>query len=197
MRTLKFTLMATLALAFSVATAQAASVDIIWQGSGTGTTTATSSTTITGDIVLTIGTADTAIGGVGAGLEISADSSNATILSSTQATLAGWMALGAPTIGNPHSENIIGEGDLFGSGATIAAGTSVTLGTITVHVDGGGATVLMGLTGVGDDIIASTAGGSVAGQYTFGGGQIIPEPTTASLLGLGLIGLTMAGRRRS
>jgi hypothetical protein len=189
--------MVALTLALGVATASASSVDVIWQVGGTGTTTVTASSVITGNIVLTIGGGDTGIGAKGAGIELSADATpGATITGFTMTTLAGWIGFPLGAVVNPHSENVNAQGDLFGFGASLAPGSSTIIGTITVHA-GATSTVIVSTSGPGDDLIANTVGGSVKGQFSFGGGNIIvPEPTTASLLGLGLIGLTVAGRQR-
>lgn len=82
-------------------------------------------------------------------------------------------------------------GDVAGAGAQ--AGATYTLGTVQITV------------GAGDTI--NPYFGSLAGFVTFTsfntlgpngpltGVTIIPEPTTASLLGLGIVGLVVAGRR--
>lgn len=195
MRTLKLTLMVALALALGATTASASSVDVIWQVSNSGTTTVTASSTITGNIVISVGGSDTAVAGTGAVLELSADAVGASILGATQTVLANWIGLGVPTIGPAHSENVIAQGDLFGFGVGVQPGTSAVIGTITVHATTGGS-VVVSATGPADDIIGA-GGASLLGQFSFGGGNIVvPEPTTASLLGLGLIGLTVAGRQR-
>ena len=200
MRTLKLTLLAALTLVLGAATASASSVDVIWQISGTNTTiVASASSIVTGNIILTVGVADTAIGGVGAGIELSADyGPSASVVGSVQTVLTSWFPLATgPDDGISHYENVLAQGDLFGSGVSLMPGTSTVLGTITVHVGNAPLhSVTVSNSGLGDDII--TAGGvSLLGQFTFGAGTIthIPEPTTASLLGLGLLGLTVAGRQ--
>jgi hypothetical protein len=210
MRTLRLILMAALALALGAATASASSVDVIWQVSGTATTTVLDSAVVTGDIVMTIGATDTPIGGAGASWEMSADfGPNISYVASTSLTPAGWF----PLLPNPtwtdssHAENVLAAGDLYGTGVVLGQGSVTLIGTITVHAGAAGGTVLvsaLNLLGTGpgppafgaDNIFASTAAGSVVGEFTFGAGVVnVPEPTTASLLGLGLLGLTVAGRR--
>jgi hypothetical protein len=182
--------LAVTALALGASAANAASVDVIWQN-GTATTTVAPSATVTGDIFLT---PTTPLAGAGSVIELSADSSGVTTLAAVQDTsVTGWFNLGSATIGNPHSENVIAQGDLLGSGA-VAATTHI--GTITVQAGATNGTITVQASGPGDDIFAGA--NSVLGQYVFNPGNVIvPEPTTASLLGLGLIGLTVAGRRRS
>jgi len=94
----------------------------------------------------------------------------------------------------------------------IAAHGAVKIGSITFHVTAALTDGLFDISGcydctafgpTGDGSVGSGAGttGGVfdPGTTTFNGAQInvIPEPTTASLLGLGLLGLTVSGRRRS
>jgi hypothetical protein len=211
MRIFKLTLVAALALAFGAATASASSVNVIWQVSETGTTTVAASATITADVVMTIGAEDTAIGGAGAGIELSADFTGVSYVASSSPVPAGWF----PLLPNPtwtsatHAENTQAAGDLYGTGVILGPGSSTVLGTITVHVGASGGSVTVSAlnmlgTGPGppaygaDDVFASTLIGSVMGEFTFGAGNIVvPEPTTASLLGLGLLGLTVAGRKRN
>jgi hypothetical protein len=193
--------MATLALAFSVATAQASSVNVIWQGSGTATTLVpTSTVSVTGNIVLTIGAGDSQMGGGGGGavIELSADSTGGvTITGHSQTTLTGWINLGPSPPADPHSENVQSQGDLLGYGQIVLPGASVIIGTITVHVNGGASGTVTVSNSGGADVIFGNSVTDITGQFTWGAGTvIIPEPTTASLLGLGLFGLTVAGRRR-
>lgn len=72
------------------------------------------------------------------------------------------------------------------------------LATLTFEAVGAGTSAISGLIAQGDDVTVS--GASVAGSVTFGPGQtmeVVPEPGTALLMGLGLAGLTAAGRRKA
>jgi hypothetical protein len=70
-------------------------------------------------------------------------------------------------------------------------GGTFTIGTIEITV-GAGNTIDPFFT-LADGVV-TTSGTSIATTLT--GVTIIPEPTTASLLGLGIAGLVLAGRRR-
>lgn len=81
---------------------------------------------------------------------------------------------------------------------TAAPAFSVTLGTVTFTLNGtGGVISVLGSAGgtiIGNEAFVNVADSSGLGTFTI---VPIPEPTTASLLGLGLLGLTVAGRRRN
>lgn len=74
---------------------------------------------------------------------------------------------------------------------TPVAGGTYTIGTFEVTVAAGN-TIAPFLTG--SDGIAAVGGGSVATTLS-SAITIVPEPTTAALLGLGLAGLVVVGRR--
>lgn len=85
-------------------------------------------------------------------------------------------------------------------GATRATGNGIFLATIVFHIEGAG-------DGLGEINLSLTSGGNlfrvngsdIGGSVTLGPGVsvVTPEPTTAILVGLGLVGLGVAGRRRS
>jgi hypothetical protein len=129
------------------------------------------------------------------------------VLATSQITPAGWFALGAPVDdGISHVENIFAAGDLFGAGAVMPPGSVTVLGTITIHVGvdpGGGHSVLVGATSIGDDIIANSAIFSILNEFTFGagtithaGGTVVPEPNAAILFGIGSLVVADGLRRR-
>jgi hypothetical protein len=80
------------------------------------------------------------------------------------------------------------------------AGNCTTLGTAAFILSGTGGIIAVGGVGMpGGTSILDGAFLDIAGNtalVSLGSFTIIPEPTTASLLGLGLLGLTVAGRSR-
>ena len=194
MRTLKLTMMVALAFALGAVNANEASINIVWAGGST--TTEAASTSVTGNIVMTT---TSALNGAGAGIGLSADSTGDVLMNgSTDSSvgISGWLSLAPVPAAGTHTTGVLSSGDLFGSGAGFAAGTTYTIGTITVNAGANGGTVSIGTTSVGDDIIGA-AGQSYLSEYNFGAGTVVvPEPTTASLIGLGLLGLSIAGRNR-
>jgi hypothetical protein len=93
------------------------------------------------------------------------------------------------------------DATFVGGNAPCIYGACTSLGTITLTLTGAGGVIDTGLIlqpmpfGT---TIQSGAGNNVTGTASLGTFTVhgVPEPTTASLLGLGLIGLTVAGRRR-
>jgi len=82
---------------------------------------------------------------------------------------------------------VFGECTSMGTAVFVLSGTSGVISIGGVGAAGG--------TVVGDGTFVDIAGDPA--QVTLGTFTVIPEPTTASLLGLGLLGLTIAGRRRN
>jgi len=98
-------------------------------------------------------------------------------------------------IGLINSSRVIGwEATSTAPGAGPA---TFELGTATFHINAAAVAITLddsigqpGGTNIGDGTFQSVAGSASYGNF------VVPEPTTASLLSLGLIGLAAAGRRR-
>jgi hypothetical protein len=82
-------------------------------------------------------------------------------------------------------------------GSATATGSNIWIGSIVFHVTGPGIVnldVTLNAEGTIVEAYTNQVAGStpVTGSFTFG----VPEPTTAMLIGFGLVGLAMAGRRK-
>jgi hypothetical protein len=85
---------------------------------------------------------------------------------------------------------------IIDSGGTPRTVDNLQISTATLLADAAGTVAVTWSTGLGFelDFFGLTSGTNPGPQATF---TIIPEPTTAALLGLGLLGLVLGGRRRS
>jgi hypothetical protein len=136
------------------------------------------------------------------------DSSVTSFTGGTETAFAAWSA-GAVAL-NPIATGDIGlvtptQADGWEKATTLGGGGSspcvfgacTSLGTASFVLSGNGGSISIGAVGVpfgtviGDGTFQDITASSSLGTFT-----MIPEPTTASLLGLGLLGLTVAGRRR-
>ena len=215
MRTLTKIMLATV-LALSVSSSASALVNItLTQIGGTfagGVATPSDSLVLQIDYTITGGTMVTAIAialDVGGVATLGAGSTE------TAAALWEFGATSAAPIGAPGTDiTTLAPGQITGwEKVALAAwgtptsciydatpgGSCGTLGVVVLHLTGAAGVIDTG------SILAPTAGATVIGDATFqditaaqnlGTFTIIPEPTTASLLGLGLLGLTVAGRQR-
>jgi hypothetical protein len=184
---------------FAGSASASATIDLIWQATGTSDISGAqvTSTNIVLEVVLTAGPN----GSLGGGLTIdySAIFTDFAYVSSTNTP---W-AFGVPSYDDPvnHYVRDVGWGS-FPPG--MAAGTSQVLGTITftsLPAYAGGPLTISAfvLGGSGDDILDGF-GGVISGSTTFNVATInspVPEPGTLSLLGMGLGGLYVVGRRSS
>jgi hypothetical protein len=86
-----------------------------------------------------------------------------------------------------------------GANPPCVSGACSSLGTITLQLTGIGGVIDTGLIlqpSFGGTTIQSGAGVDVTPLASLGTFYVVPEPTTTSLLGLGLLGLSVASRRR-
>jgi hypothetical protein len=131
------------------------------------------------------------------------------IAGSTETGLAAWsggavalspIATGDIALVTPHLANGWEKGTTIAGGGSSPCvfGACTSLGTAAFVLSGEwgvaisvGAVAQPGGTVIGDGTFVDIAGWSNLGSFL-----IIPEPTTASLLGLGLLALTAARRRR-
>ena len=179
---------------FAGSASASATIDLIWATSGTDTTSnVVTSSNITLNVILTAG----ANGSLGAA--VSADYA-ALVGDFTVISFQSFQVAPLPVPFGPISDsgtqiNNIQAGS-FGPG--LAAGQSYLLGTITFHNNTGNPGVFQIDAGafVVTDAVLDGFGVDVTATTTFNSGfAAVPEPGTLSLLGMGLGGLCVVGRR--
>jgi hypothetical protein len=217
MRLLTINLLATAMLLFGAASASAWSVTLVDTGAKDGVLVAASDF-ITIDIyldadpglqLLSIGVMyDSTIMTYEGGLTTqptymlfssAAGTQPATYLVPSQSPYQEWG--GVPTVGGPGGQVNLNWQEV-GLNPAPASGNGIWLGQLIFHVTGAAGD------GVGEIYLSMTANGNIlrvndvvlppsSTTLSPGIAVITPEPTTALLVGLGLIGLGVAGRRRA
>jgi hypothetical protein len=109
-------------------------------------------------------------------------------------------------IGVPGADiGILGSGAVGGWEATTLAATGApgpatfSLGTATFHLNGAAGSISFAIGGGGETVIGGPNFANITGTSTLNGFVIngaVPEPTTVAMLGMGLLGLAVSGRRR-
>lgn len=202
MRTLTLYL-AALVSVLGIASASQSAVIIDFEVGGQNPANAVVSSSITVDIYLTA-TGLTRVNGYQFAILYSNVSGPNTLVNApTHANSGSWTSGGAGFIlaGPGFIPAVISASTLTTPTHDItAADGTVFIGSVKFHVDAIG---LAGdeVTGCYNCTIFGPTGDGIFGSgdltTTFNGLNLVPEPTTASLLGLGLLGLTVAGRRRN
>jgi hypothetical protein len=182
---------------FAGSASASATIDLLWAGSGTATTSGfVTSSNITLNVVLTAG----ALGALGGGMSIdyTALVGDFTVVSFQSFQVAplttgiGVTSDSGTQINNFNAVNFAGG---------LAAGESYLLGTVTFNATTGtpgSFQIDSGAFAITDDIIAGDFS-IITGTTTFNSATAspVPEPGTLSLLGMGLGGLYVVGRRSS
>jgi hypothetical protein len=191
-----------LALAgFASSATASATIDLIWTSSGNGSADLLSSgATDTLSVILTAGPNDSWGGGMTVDYTEVAPYMSVIGYTVTPFTMPLPFNLGVTADSGLMVTNINAAGGL-GAGQTLFSGASFILGTVTFQrnaVPGAGAlTIFSTLTGT-DHILNGIDGTVIDGTTTFNNATAvtaIPEPGTISLLGMGLGGLYVVGRR--
>lgn len=133
---------------------------------------------------------------------VSATAAPASVLSFTDpdpdiGLIPGMNRLLAPGILNGALRTVqyaVGAADAFVDPRAANAPTGRLITTLTFRALGAGSTSVASIIATGDAISGDTFGGGTSVNVTV---NPIPEPGTALLMGLGLAGLGLAGRRRA
>ncbi len=181
---------------FAGSASASATIDLLWAATGTSDISGAQATSanIVLEVVLTAGPN----GSFGGGLTVDY-SAMLGEFAFVSAANTPW-AFVVPPVDDPINGWVLDIG--WGTFVPMAAGASQVLGTITFTslpaYAGGPLTITPFILKPGPDDIISGSGGVISGTTTFNSATInapVPEPGTLSLLGMGLGGLYVVGRR--
>jgi hypothetical protein len=184
---------------FAGSASASATIDLIWAATGTDTISGAqaTSTDIVLNVVLTAGAADSL--GASVSIDYSALGAAGSVFAFGSTLFTPPLPWGLATASDTGSEILnINAGAAGPPG--LAAGNSYLLGTITFALNGtpGSFNIFPYIdVPTGDDILDGN-GDVISGTTAFNSGTaVVPEPGTLSLLGMGLGGLYVVGRRSS
>jgi len=180
-----------------------ATVDLIWQSTGTDTISGLAiSDSITLDVVITAGALGSNGGQVSIDYSLAVGSLTVTGFSNEAPGFWFMNPNGPPTDPGDDIIHSINAGSICGSFGTCLADTeSHSIGTVTFRVDalGGGSLEIVPFLSIADgDGVGTANPPPLSANPSFSSGfAVVPEPGTLSLLGMGLGGLYVVGRRSS
>jgi hypothetical protein len=181
-----------------------ATIDLLWAANGTNTiSSVATSSSITLNVVLTAGAGGSAGGGVSVDYSTMVASGDFIVTGFSQPYLLAPLgsSLGATTnFGGTQIRNINAVDSFVGGPPFgLLAGQSHLMGTITFqNVTGAAGSFQVDSLLVGTDGLSDGSYGDISGTSTFNSAfAVVPEPGTLSLLGMGLGGLYVVGRRSS